>query len=63
MDVFDNLVDVVRRCGVADDDAFDSAVLLWMALHGRAAVASAMPGFPFPDEDRYIDLLVERVLD
>jgi AcrR family transcriptional regulator len=62
MDVFDNLVDVVRRCGVADDDAFDSAVLLWMALHGRAAVASAMPGFPFPDEDRYIDLLVERVL-
>jgi hypothetical protein len=33
-----------------------------MALHGRAAVASAMPGFPFPDEDRYIDLLVERVL-
>ncbi|HVV91137.1 MAG TPA: TetR/AcrR family transcriptional regulator [Solirubrobacterales bacterium] len=62
MEVFDNLVDVVRRCGVPDDDAFDSAVLLWMALHGRAAVASAMPGFPFPEEDRYVELLAERVL-
>jgi len=62
MEVFDNLVAVVRRCGVPDDDAFDYGVLLWMALHGRAAVASAMPGFPFPDEDRYIELLVERVL-
>jgi AcrR family transcriptional regulator len=62
MDVFDNLVDVVRRCGVPDDDAFDSAVLLWMALHGRAAVASAMPGFPFPEEDRYVELLAARVL-
>jgi AcrR family transcriptional regulator len=62
MDVFESLVDVVRRCGVPEDDAFDDGVLLWMALHGRAAVASAMPGFPFPDEDRYIDLLVRRAL-
>jgi hypothetical protein len=33
-----------------------------MALHGRAAVTSAMPDFPFPDDDRYVELLVERVL-
>jgi len=51
MHVFESLVEVVRRCGVAEDDAFDSGVLLWMALHGRAAVTSAMPAFPFPDED------------
>lgn len=62
MDVFESLVEVVRRCGVPDADAFDYGVLLWMALHGRAAVASAMPGFPFPDEDRYVELLTERVL-
>lgn len=62
MHVFESLVEVIRRNGVADDDAFDYGVLLWMALHGRAAVASAMPGFPFPDEDRYVELLVERVL-
>jgi AcrR family transcriptional regulator len=62
MDVFASLVEVVRLNGVSDDDAFDCGVLLWMALHGRAAVASAMPDFPFPDEDRYIEFLVERVL-
>ena len=62
MDVFEILVEVIRRCGVPEEDAFDYGVMCWMALHGRAAVASAMPGFPFPDEDRYIDLLVARVL-
>lgn len=62
MEVFEKLVEVVVRCGVADDDAFDFGVLLWMALHGRAAVISAMPAFPFPDEDRYVELLAERVV-
>jgi AcrR family transcriptional regulator len=62
MHVFESLVEVVRANGVPDDDAFDYGVVLWMGLHGRAAVASAMPGFPFPDEDRYVELLVERVL-
>jgi AcrR family transcriptional regulator len=62
MEVFESLVAVVARCGVPEDEAFDHGVILWMGLHGRAAVASAMPGFPFPDEDRYVELLAERVL-
>lgn len=62
MEVFEALVDVVHRCGVAGEEAFDHGVILWMALHGRAAVASAMPRFPFPDDDRYIELLAERVV-
>jgi AcrR family transcriptional regulator len=62
MHVFESLVAVVARCGVPEDEAFDYGVILWMALHGRAAVASAMPGFPFPDEDRYVELLAERVV-
>jgi AcrR family transcriptional regulator len=62
MDVFESLVGVIRSNGVPEDEAFDCGVLLWMALHGRAAVASAMPDFPFPDEDGYIELLVARVL-
>src|ERR1700743_291545 len=57
MHVFESLVEVVRRCGVPDDEAFDYGVVLWMALHGRASVASAMPPFPFPHEDRYVGLL------
>jgi AcrR family transcriptional regulator len=62
MHVFDSLVEVVRACGVPADDAFDLGVLLWMNLHGRASVASAMPAFPFPDEDRYLELLSRRVV-
>jgi AcrR family transcriptional regulator len=62
MEVFESLVEVVRRCGVPDAEAFDHGVILWMALHGRAAVASAMPDFPFPDEDRYVELLARRVV-
>jgi AcrR family transcriptional regulator len=62
MHVFESLVEVVQRCGVPDADAFDYGVLLWMNLHGRAAVSSAMPGFPFPDEDRYVELLAARVV-
>lgn len=62
MEVFGILLEVIRRAGVPDEEAFDDGVLLWMALHGRATVAEAMPGFPFPDEDRYIQLLVDRVL-
>lgn len=62
MEVFDFLVEGIRRVGVPDDEAFDYGVLLWMALHGRAAVASAMPDFPFPDDDHYIELLVARAL-
>jgi AcrR family transcriptional regulator len=62
LDVFESLVEVVRRAGIAEGDAFDYGVVLWMALHGRAAVSSAMPDFPFPDDDRYVELLVERVL-
>ena len=62
MEVFGSLVEVVGRCGAPAEEAFDYGVVLWTALHGRASVASAMPDFPFPDEDRYVELLASRVL-
>jgi AcrR family transcriptional regulator len=62
MEVFEILVDVVRRCGVAEVAAFDQAFLIWMSMHGRVAVSAAMPGFPFPDEEHFLGLLVERAL-
>jgi AcrR family transcriptional regulator len=58
--VFDVLVQATARCLQDDGDPFDVSCVLWMALHGRAAVRSAMPDFPFPDDDRYVALLVER---
>jgi AcrR family transcriptional regulator len=62
MDVFETLVGTIRRAGVPEGEAFDDGVILWMSLHGRATVASAMPNFPFPDEDHYIAALIDRVL-
>ena len=58
MDVFGLLVDQVSRCtGVDAEGAFGRATILWAALHGRALVANALPGFPFPAEDDWVALL------
>jgi AcrR family transcriptional regulator len=61
MDVFQMLVDGVARVVSDDESVFDLACVLWMALHGRAVVAFAMPHFPFPDEDRFVALLVDQL--
>jgi len=62
LDVFELVVAAVARCRGDDADAFEIAVALWMALHGRALAVGALPGFPFPDEERFVDLLVERLV-
>jgi AcrR family transcriptional regulator len=62
IECFDLLVGAATRCIDDDTDPVELSILLWMALHGRAAARSAMPAFPFPDEERYVDLIVERCL-
>jgi AcrR family transcriptional regulator len=62
MDVFEVLVDVVHRAGVDEAAAFDQAFLIWMSMHGRVSVAAAMPGFPFPEDEHFLRLLVDRAL-
>jgi AcrR family transcriptional regulator len=58
MEVFGVLVGQVARCaGVDEAAAFDRATILWTALHGRATILAVMPGFPFPDEAGWIELL------
>jgi AcrR family transcriptional regulator len=61
-EVFRILVGAVERCLAEGRDAFDVSCVLWMALHGRAAIRAPMPDFPFPDDERFVDLLVERTL-
>lgn len=57
----------VSRCLAADgaepgdQRVFEEATVIWMALHGRAAVSSAMPSFPFPDTPRFAALLTGRL--
>jgi AcrR family transcriptional regulator len=61
---FGLLVSAVTRC-IGDRrgaDTFETSVLLWLALHGRATLRPAMPNFPLPDEERYVDVLCERFL-
>jgi AcrR family transcriptional regulator len=61
---FGLLVNAVTRC-IGDRegaDPFETSVLVWMSLHGRATLLPAMPGFPLPDEERYVDLLCQRFL-
>jgi AcrR family transcriptional regulator len=40
----------------------ETAVEIWLALHGRAQLSAAMPWFALPDEATYVDRLVEHVL-
>ena len=56
------MVAAVARCRGGDADAFPIAVALWMALHGRALAVGALSGFPFPDEEPFVDLLAERLV-
>lgn len=60
MAVFAVLVaQVARVTGLGETAAFDRATVLWAALHGRASVLLAMPGFPIAPEERWIALLAE----
>jgi AcrR family transcriptional regulator len=57
METFTLLVEATERCLGGRGDAFETASMLWLSLHGRAAIQQAMPWFPLPDEERFIALL------
>lgn len=60
MGVFALLVEQVARCTGADErTSFDRATVLWAALHGRATVLNALPGFPFADEAAWVAMLAD----
>jgi hypothetical protein len=64
MEPFQLLVDAVARwLGDRGDrsDPFETATVLWLALHGLAAVAQTMEWFPLPEAERYIDVLLGRL--
>jgi AcrR family transcriptional regulator len=58
-EVFELVLGAVARCVDDETTAFDTACLAWMALHGRVAMQAAMPSFPFPDDDRFVALLID----
>jgi AcrR family transcriptional regulator len=61
METFQLLVDAVARWRPDDPDVYESACMLWLALHGRAAIQQTMPWFPLPDEERYVTRLGDQL--
>jgi AcrR family transcriptional regulator len=58
---FGYLVDGVRACvevGVLQGDPVDTALSLWAAAHGTAALLIAKPYFPWRDVDAFVDRTV-----
>jgi AcrR family transcriptional regulator len=64
---FQDLVDTLAQCGVQDDahvpDPQSDAIVLWLALHGLAALPPAHPRFPWPEQEDLLDHLLERLAD
>jgi AcrR family transcriptional regulator len=64
-DAFGLLVESIRACVEAGRSASpspeDSALQLWIAMHGYATLRVGTPGFPWPDSDAPLDALIDRL--
>jgi AcrR family transcriptional regulator len=59
VDSFNDFLAIITRCLPDDADAFTRAAYLWAGLHGRVALADAIPTFPWPPEDEYIERMIQ----
>jgi hypothetical protein len=59
VDSFNDFLAIIARCLPDDVDAFARAAYLWAGLHGRVALGDAIPTFPWPTEDEYIERMLE----
>ena len=59
VDSFNDFLAIVTRCLPGEADAFSQAAYLWAGLHGRVALGDAIPTFPWPPEDEYIDRMIQ----
>lgn len=59
VDSFNDFLAIVTRCLPDTADSFSQAAYLWAGLHGRVALSDAIPTFPWPAEDEYIERMIE----
>ena len=59
VDSFNDFLAIVTRCLPDHADAFSQAAYLWAGLHGRVALSEAIPTFPWPPEDEYIERMIQ----
>ncbi|GIH14522.1 TetR/AcrR family transcriptional regulator [Rugosimonospora africana] len=61
-DQFEAVRDEVAALTGPEQDADMLAIHLWTALHGIVTLRAMRPAFPWPDLDRQIDSLIDRLL-
>jgi AcrR family transcriptional regulator len=59
---FTQLVEAVTRSLDGKGDPFETAAVIWLAMHGRVQIQRSLPWFELPDEDRFIELLMDRAV-
>jgi AcrR family transcriptional regulator len=59
VDSFNDFLAIVTRCLPDTVDAFSQAAYLWAGLHGRATLGDAIPTFPWPPIDEYIERMIQ----
>jgi AcrR family transcriptional regulator len=59
VDSFNDFLAIVTRCLPKHADPFSQTAYLWAGLHGRVALGDAIPTFPWPPEQEYIDRMIE----
>jgi AcrR family transcriptional regulator len=59
VDSFNDFLAIVTRSLPDQADAFSQAAYLWAGLHGRVALGDAIPTFPWPPEDQYIERMIQ----
>ena len=63
VDTFNDLLAIVTRCPRAGLDPFTQAAYIWAGLHGYAALRQAIPAFPWPAEQDYVDRMVQTHIE
>jgi AcrR family transcriptional regulator len=56
---FNRLVAAITRC--SPGLPHQTAVAVWVALHGYASLTTSVPAFPWPERRQIIELLVDRM--
>jgi AcrR family transcriptional regulator len=62
VDAFNDFLEIVTRALPAGLDPFTQSAYIWAALHGFATLRQAIPAFPWPAADDYVERMAELYL-
>jgi hypothetical protein len=60
VDAFNDFLTIVTRCLPDDRDPFTQSAYIWAGLHGFATLRQAIPTFPWPTEQEYVERMLAR---